>query len=65
MSAVIISLCWRRGPARWAASREGAPPGNLTAQLVLAPSLLAKGDLDRATVITRRLVEGARQAAPV
>jgi Tfp pilus assembly protein PilF len=40
-------------------------PGNLTAQLVLARSLLARGDLDRATVVTKSLLAAAPQAAPV
>ena len=40
-------------------------PGNLTAHVVLARSLLASGDLDRAAAITRSLLEGAPQVAAV
>lgn len=40
-------------------------PGNLAAQLVLARSLVASGDLDRATAVTRALVEAAPQAGVV
>jgi len=40
-------------------------PGNLAAQLVLARSLVATGDLDRATAVTRGLLEQAPQAAVV
>jgi len=40
-------------------------PGNLGAQLVLARSLTASGDLDRATAVTRGLVEAAPQSGVV
>ena len=40
-------------------------PGDLRAQLVLARSLVANGDLDRATAVTRGLVEAAPQSGVV
>ncbi len=50
---------------RLAEQAAAQQPGNLSANLVLARSLLASGDLDRATVVTRGLLEGAPQDAGV
>ncbi len=42
-----------------------AQPGNLGAQLVLARALLARGDLERATAVTQRLIQEAPDSAVV
>jgi tetratricopeptide (TPR) repeat protein len=47
------------------AEQAARQSGNLTAQLVLARSLLARGDLERATAVTRDLLAVAPHAAGV
>ncbi len=44
---------------------RAAQPGNLIAQLVVARSLLAQGDVDRATLVTMPLVQAAPGVAVV
>ena len=57
----MIELQRRAVPSATQLAEQAAAqqPGNLAAQLVLARSLLARGDLDRATAVTRALVEAA------